>query len=103
MKTKENLLLHVTYTTKPGKRTEFLNTLTQLGVVKKSKQESGNIRYDYFYPLDSEDQLLLVEIWEDDAALAFHAQTEHYQQLQSIKGDYLINVSIEKYYLRPCQ
>lgn len=103
MNTKENLLLNVTYTTKPGKRTAFLNALTQLGVVEKSKQEPGNIRYDYFYPVDSEDQLLLVEIWEDEEALAFHAQTEHYQQLQSIKGDYLINASIDKFYIRPCQ
>lgn len=103
MNTKENLLLNVTYTTKPGKRTAFLNALTQLGVVEKSKQEPGNIRYDYYYPVDAEDQQLLVEIWEDEEALAFHAQTEHYQQLQSIKGDYLINASIEKSYLRPCQ
>lgn len=103
MNMKENLLLNVTYTTKPGKRTEFYNALTQLGVIQKSKQEPGNLRYDYFYPVDSEDQLLLVEIWKDDEALALHAQTEHYQQLQSIKGDYLINASIEKYYLRPCE
>ena len=103
MKTKENLLLHVTYTTKPGKRTEFLNTLTQLGIVEKSKQEPGNIRYDYYYPIDSEDQLLLVEIWEDQKALSFHAQTEHYQQLQSIKSDYLITTSIDKSYLRSYQ
>ena len=103
MKTKEKLLLNVTYTTKPGKRTAFFNALTQLGVVAQSKQEPGNIRYDYYYPVESEDQLLLVEIWEDEEALAFHAQTEHYQQLQSIKGDYLINASIEKFYLHHCQ
>lgn len=103
MKTKENLLLNVTYTTKPGKRTEFLSTLTQLGVVTQSKQEPGNIRYDYFYPVDSEDQLLLMEIWTDDEALAFHAQTDHYKQLQTIKGDYLISASIEKFYISGCQ
>nr|WP_320025334.1 putative quinol monooxygenase [uncultured Acetobacterium sp.] len=103
MNTKENLLLNVTYTTKPGKRTAFLTALTQLGVVEKSKQEPGNLKYDYFYPLDAEDQLFLVEIWEDDVALVFHAQTEHYQQLQSIKGDYLISANIEKFYIRSCQ
>lgn len=102
MKTKENILLNVTYTTKPGQRTEFLKALTQLGIVEQSKLELGNLRYDYFYPLDSEDQLLLVEIWENDEALAFHAQTEHYQQLQSIKSDYLINATIEKFYIHSC-
>lgn len=103
MKTKENILLNVTYTTKPGKRTEFLKTLTQLGIVEQSRQELGNHRYDYFYPLESEDQLLLVEIWENDEALASHGQTEHYQQLQSIKSDYLINAIIEKFFIHPCQ
>ncbi|WP_373483646.1 putative quinol monooxygenase [Acetobacterium sp.] len=103
MKTKENILLNVTYTTKPGRRTEFLNALTQLGVVEQSKQEFGNHRYDYYYPVDSDDQLLLVEIWENDEALAFHAQTKHYQQLQSIKSDYLLNANIEKFYIHPCE
>lgn len=103
MKMKENLLLNVTYTAKPGKRTAFFRALTQLGVVEQSKQEPGNIKYDYYYPVDSEDQLLLVEIWEDDKALAFHTHTEHYQQLQSIKSDYLINARIEKFYIRTCQ
>ncbi|MEA4807224.1 putative quinol monooxygenase [Acetobacterium wieringae] len=99
MKTKENLLLNVTYTTKPGKRTEFIKTLTQLGVVEQSKQESGNIRYDYFYPLNSDDQLYLVEIWEDSKALALHTQTEHYKQLQSCKNEYLMHTQIEKFYI----
>ncbi|PKM61252.1 MAG: hypothetical protein CVU99_04280 [Firmicutes bacterium HGW-Firmicutes-4] len=103
MKTKDNLLLNVTYTTKPGKRTEFLNFLTQLGVVEQSKQEPGNLRYNYFYPLDSDEQLLLVEIWEDDEALALHVQTDHYKHLQSIKADYLIDTCIEKFYISPCQ
>lgn len=36
MNTNENLLLNVTYTTKPGKRTAFLKALTQLDVVELS-------------------------------------------------------------------
>jgi quinol monooxygenase YgiN len=95
----EQLLLNVTYTTKPGQRAEFLNALTQLGVVEKSRQEPGNLKYDYFYPIHSEDQLLLIELWEDHEALASHAKTEHYLQLQTLKGEYLLSANIDKFYI----
>jgi len=101
MKTKENVLLNVTYTAKAGKRAEFFKALNKIEVARHSKEESGNIKYDYFYPADSEDQLFLMEIWEDDAAVAFHAQTDHFKKLQSLKDDYVADVSIEKYTIGP--
>ncbi|WKY45064.1 antibiotic biosynthesis monooxygenase family protein [Eubacteriaceae bacterium ES2] len=101
MTTKQIILIHVTYTAKAKKRNDFLNALSQLGIIEQSKQEPGNIKYDYFLPLDSDDQLFLVEMWEDDEALTFHSQTDHYKQLQSIKNEFLIDTSIKKFYGSP--
>ncbi|MBK5244512.1 MAG: antibiotic biosynthesis monooxygenase [Eubacteriaceae bacterium] len=102
MKTKENLMLNVTYTLKPGKRAEFFNELNKIEAGKLSKEEPGNIKYEYFYPIDSEDQLFLIEIWEDDAAFSIHITTQHFKKLQSLKEEYVADVSIEKYSIGKC-
>jgi len=102
MKTKENLMLNVTYTLKPGKRAEFFNALNIIEAGKLSKAEPGNIKYEYFYPVDSEDQLFLIEIWKDDAAFSIHINTEHFKKLQSLKEEYVSEVSIEKYTIDKC-
>ena len=102
MKTKENLMLNVTYTLKPGKRAEFFNALNIIEAGKLSKAEPGNIKYEYFYPVDSEDQLFLIEIWKDDAAFSIHINTEHFMKLQSLKEEYVSDVSIEKYTIDKC-
>lgn len=102
MKTKENLMLNVTYTLKPGKRAEFFKALNKIEADKLSREEPGNIKYEYFYPVDSWDQLFLLEIWDDDAAFSIHIASQHFKQLQSLKEEYVSDVSIEKFYIGKC-
>ena len=34
------------------------------GLVERIRSEKGNIRYDYFFKLDDEETLLLIDEWE---------------------------------------
>ena len=93
----ECLLVNVTYTIKEGKREEFFYKVNEMGIVKDSRQEAGNNKYEYFFSVDCEDKLFLMEIWVNDVAQAMHCKTEHYKKLQSLKKEYVIDVSIDKY------
>jgi quinol monooxygenase YgiN len=96
-KMKESLLVNVTYKIKEGKREEFFNKVNEMGIIEDSRQEPGNSKYEYFFPVDSEDKLFLMEMWANDVAQAMHGKTEHYKKLQLLKEEYVIDVSIEKY------
>ena len=99
-KMNECLLVNVTYTIKEGKREEFFNKVNEMGIVKDSRQEPGNSKYEYFFSVDSEDKLFLMEMWVNNVAQAMHGKTEHYKKLQSLKEEYVTDVSIEKYNIR---
>ncbi|QHQ59414.1 hypothetical protein Ana3638_00205 [Anaerocolumna sedimenticola] len=93
----ETIILNVTYTIKQGKREEFYSKISEAGIPMKSRSEEGNLKYDYYFPADSEDQLLLIEIWKDQNSQNAHKEMEHFKQLQAIKESYVIDVKFQQF------
>ena len=67
------IVLNVTYKCKPGLRDEFLEMIFTEGIDRACRAEDGNIRYDYYTPVEGGDELFLLEKWRDADALAKHA------------------------------
>lgn len=93
------ILVNVKYTIIDGKRYEFLEKIKRLGIIKASKAEPGNFKYEYYLPVDSENDLFLLEMWVHADAIKIHGETEHYQKLQDLKKEYVAAVNIEKFYI----
>ncbi|MBQ5441574.1 MAG: antibiotic biosynthesis monooxygenase [Firmicutes bacterium] len=91
------IVLNVTYKCKPDMREEFLEMIMAEGLDVASRAEAGNIKYDYYIPTDSDDELLLVEKWADQEALAFHGAQPHFKRLGKMKAAYVNETIIEKY------
>ncbi|HEX2946824.1 MAG TPA: putative quinol monooxygenase [Clostridia bacterium] len=91
------LLMHVIYITKEGKRDEFVQRVEESGIITASRQEPGNISYQYFYPYNDNNSVLLVESWTDANAQAAHGRMEHFKKLSELKKEYVENVIIKKY------
>jgi quinol monooxygenase YgiN len=92
--TSSYLLMVVTYTTKPGLRSAFHNVILREGLQEASRQEAGNIAYDYFLSIDRPDELLLVEKWIDKEALTLHKTLPHFLKLQALKDEFIENVKV---------
>lgn len=90
------LILHVTYTAKPGMAKKFIEELEQ-GPALKVRAEDGNICYDYFFSSADESKILLVEKWRDEAALAAHMEMPHMNDIRAIKEKYVESTVLEKY------
>ena len=91
------IVLNVTYKCRPGMREEFLETILREGIDEASRAEAGNLKYDYYLPFDGGDDLLLVEKWRNETALAAHAETPHYAKLKELKPQYVTETVVERY------
>ena len=94
---KERILVNVRYIIKPGKRDEFLRKVIAQGIIQDSQTEPGNYCYEYSIPVNSENELCLLEQWVSSQAQSAHGKSEHYQRLQALKKEYVIATEIEKY------
>ena len=91
------IVMHVTYKCKPDMRDEFLEMIFTEGIDAASRAEEGNIKYDYYTPVDSSDELLLVEKWSDADVLALHHAQPHFVRLGELKKEFVVETVIEKY------
>ena len=93
------IVLNVTYKCKPGMREAFLERILQEGIDIACRLEQGNIKYDYYLPVDGGDELLLVEKWQDADALKAHGSMPHFLRLGALKAEYVNETVIEKFVL----
>ncbi len=91
------IVLNVTYKCKPDMKEEFLEMIMTEGIDVASRSEAGNIKYDYYFPADGSDELLLLEKWKDAAALAEHSTQPHYLRLKELKSEFVNDTIIEKF------
>lgn len=91
------LILHVDYTVRPKQKEAFVAAVAAADIDTASRAEKGCIQYDYFYGAQTEDQVLLVEVWENEAAQKVHTHTAHFQQLAAIKEQFVLETDIKKY------
>ena len=57
--------VNIYYTGKNGSAKEFAREMTESGLVNKIIAEEGNERYEYFFPLDDPETVLLIDRWRD--------------------------------------
>lgn len=91
------IVLNVTYKCKTDMREEFLERIMAEGIDAACRAEDGNIKYDYYFPAEDTDELLLVEKWRDAEALSAHGTQPHMEKLRELKAVYVDDMVLEKY------
>ena len=84
----------VKYTVKPGKRTDFIDALAELGVGANSRREDGCRKYEYIVPTEEKDILILHEIWDTLDYQKAHCQTEVFKELIALKAEFVDDTAI---------
>lgn len=90
------IMLFVTYTTKPNIRDCFLSELYSSGVLEEILQEDGCISYEYYLSTKNKDEILLIEKWNSEKQQKKHLNQPHMQVLRIIKERYVLNTHVEK-------
>ena len=91
------LVFNVTFRCRPEMREEFLEAIFTEGIDEAARAEEGNLGYDYYLPVGSSDDLLLIEKYRDADAVDAHIRQAHTARLVELKEEYVSELIIEKY------
>ena len=89
--------IYVVYTAKDGMREAFLEAITKEGIPEAVRAEDGCIRYDYYLPLDSKNDILLIEEWESEEKQQIHIAQPHMTRLRELKDPYIEATRLGKF------
>lgn len=91
------ITINIYYGGKNGAARKFAEEMTSSGIVSAIRAESGNLRYEYFFPMDDEETVLLIDSWKDQAAIDAHHATEMMSQIAELREKYDLHMRVERY------
>ena len=89
--------VNIYYTGKNGSAKEFAREMTESGLVNKIRAEEGNERYEYFFPLDDPETVLLIDRWRDQQVLDAHHKSEMMEEIAALRKKYALRMRVERY------
>ena len=93
----KNVILHVTFTCKPGMAQDLVRALKDSGLQQAVREEAGCIQYDYTISCEVPDTVVLLECWRDADALTVHSNQPRMKELNRVAGQFTTNVVIQRF------
>ena len=91
--------INIYYTGSNGSAKRFAEDMINSGIVNEIRNKRGNIRYEYFLPLDDEETILLIDSWENQEALDEHHKSETMNKIIDLRNKYDLHMKVERYTL----
>lgn len=92
-----SITVNLYYTGTNGNARKFAEEMTASGVVAAVRAEEGNERYEYFFPMDDPETVLLIDRWRDQEALDFHHKSPMMSQIAQLRDKYKLRLKVERY------
>ena len=80
-----------------GNARAFANEMESSGIADAIRAEKGNLRYEYFQPLDDPETILLIDSWTDQAAIDAHHASPMMKQLAELRDKYDLHMTVERF------
>ena len=80
-----------------GSAKAFAEEMESSGIADAIRAEEGNLRYQYFQPLNDPETVLLIDSWKDQAAIDAHHATSMMQQIVALREKYDLHMTMERF------
>lgn len=91
------ITVNIYYTGKPGNARKFAEEMLASGNVEEIRAKKGNLRYEYFLPIDNEETILLIDSWENQEALDNHHHSPMMEKIIELREKYDLHMKVERY------
>ena len=91
------ITVNLYYKGQNGSARAFAEEMEKSGIADAIRAEKGNLRYQYFVPIDDPETVLLIDSWTDQAAIDAHHASPMMKQLAELREKYDLHMTIERF------
>ena len=92
-----SLTINIYYTGKNGSARAFAEEMVAAGIVDAIRAEEGNEKYEYFFPMDDPETVLLIDRWANQQALDIHHKTPMMEHIAHLRKKHGLRMRVERY------
>ena len=91
------ITINIYYKGKNASAKKFVKEMLSSGIVQSIRAEKGNLRYEYFFPVDDAETVLLIDSWIDQPSLDAHHASPMMAQISQLREKYDLHMKVERY------
>ena len=91
------ITVNLYYTGSSGSARAFAEEMVSSGIVAAIRAEEGNLRYEYFFPMDDPETVLLIDQWQDQAAIDTHHASPMMGHIAALREKYNLHMNVERF------
>ena len=91
------ITVNIYYSGQNGSARAFAEEMLRSGTVAAIRAEDGNLRYEYFFPMDDPETVLLIDQWRDQTAIDLHHASSMMGQIAALREKYDLHMKVERY------
>ncbi len=91
------ITVNIYYSGVNGNAIKFAEEMVSSGVVSDIRAEDGNIRYEYFFPMDDKETVLLIDSWKDQHSIDVHHASSMMEKITELREKYDLHMKVERY------
>ena len=91
------ITINIYYSGENHNAKKFAEEMTKNGIVQKIRSESGNLRYEYFFPMSNTKTVLLIDSWENKDAINQHHASPMMDEIIELRNKYDLHMKVERY------
>lgn len=80
-----------------GAARRFAEEMESSGTADAIRAEDGNLRYEYFIPMNDPETILLIDSWRDQEALDIHHASSMMATIAALRDKYDLHMEVERF------
>jgi quinol monooxygenase YgiN len=91
------ITVNIYYTGKKGNAKKFVKEMEKSGTADLIRKEKGNKRYEYFFPANDKNTVLLIDSWESQQDIDAHHASPMMKTIADLRNKYDLHMTVERY------
>ncbi len=80
-----------------GNAKKFAEEMVMSGIVSNIRAEQGNLKYEYFFPMDDAETVLLIDSWENQQSIDVHHNSPMMAEIIELRNKYDLHMEVERF------
>lgn len=89
--------INIYYTGENESAKKIAKEMVEKGLVERVRAEKGNQKYEYFFPMDDPETVLLIDRWENQEALDEHHKSPMMKEIADLREKYHLHMRVEQF------
>lgn len=92
-----SITVNLYYTGSGGSARRFAEEMESSGTAELIRSESGNLQYEYFFPMNDPETVLLIDSWVDQAAIDAHHASPMMARIAELRDKYDLHMRVARF------